>query len=504
MNEKDISNRHLLPVSGLEAADQARRVTVSIYIAPPWRGTMAGQHLVSSLVNLLCRQADLVIAINLASDDVTLLVPLPGRSMGETLLGTLEQFVPWSVGDKVSLTISRSIFPADFTIVIGCPDQCDIDLPSDALYAIGSGWCAWIGEKGAAPLSVIPSMSDPQGPFLAASFAAGEVFKAARGATKGVPITATGYSLWSRRTTVEWEELKNGPTIFGRSLPPMHIVGAGAVGQALVYTLVAANVHGCFITIDNDIHDTTNLNRCLLAGLSDVGEQKVFAIERYAALSGLTTVPFTCTVQDYLMAPKSRLPSDIAGSAQALKFPIVVSCVDKNVSRHNIQGLWPDIIFGASTLRLTSRSDVYNLRVGNACLACHNPPENDGEKIRNLESTLRAMDKDDRRTYLQDHGLSVEAIEDYLQSPTCGKVGESELRAHATQLGQQFSVGFVSLGAGVLLASELFKRLLFPDDHIGQQSMTIINFLNGKIGSADLSIDPNCALRCGQYRAINA
>lgn len=505
MNKTDISNRHFLPASGLQNPDSARTVNVNIYVAPPWHGSIAGQHLVTSLINVLCRQTDLITKIHLVCHDATLLVPLPGMPTTETLVGALEKFVPWVIGDKISFSVDRSLAVADITIVIGCPDQCEVDVPDDALFVIGSGWRAWIGEFGSAPESVVPDKSDPIGPFLAASFVAGEVFKIARGVTKGIPIKGQGYSLWSRLTSIDWNQLEDGPIIFNRSLPPMHLVGAGAVGQALIYTLVAANVHAdCLVVMDDDSHDSTNLNRCMLAGLRDIDAAKVAAIERYTAYRPLTVVPFFYSIQGYLQAPKSKLPDGAAERARAYNFPIVISCVDKNVSRHSIQGLWPEIIFGGSTLGLRSRSDVYDLKSRTACLACHSPPENEGEKIRKFEAVLRAMSKTDRQLYLEEHGLSVEAIEDYLASPECGKVGESILRDHASQGDNEFSVGFVSLSAGVLLASELFKRLLFPKFFSDQQPMSTINFLNGKMGTGALSIDTNCPLECSKYREIGA
>jgi hypothetical protein len=396
------------------------------------------------------------------------------------------------VGDNVSISINGSMEATDFTVVVGCPDQCEVDLPGNALCVIGSGWRAWVGELLSTPCSIVPDKSDPMGPFLAATFAAGEVFKMARGATKGVRIKAQGYSLWSRTTTAEWNELEEGPSIFGRLLPSMHIVGAGAVGHALVYTLVAANMRdSCLIVIDDDIYDSTNLNRCVLAGLGEVGGKKVFALQKYAAYQPLTVIPFTSSVQDYLTASKSRLPDDLARLAQSYQFPIVVSCVDKNVARHSIQGLDPNIIFGASTLGMKSRSNVYDVKARTACLACHNPPENDGEKVRTLESALRAMEKDERKSYLEAQGLGIDAIEHYLESPECGMAGESILREHAVAV-REFSVGFVSLSAGVLLACDLFRRLLLSETCTDHQTMTSISFLNAKMGTSALSVDPNC------------
>jgi len=50
---------------------------------------------------------------------------------------------------------------------------------------------------------------------------------------------------------------------------------------------------------------------------------------------------------------------------------------------------------------------------GAACLACFNPRERDGERIRVLESRLRNMPPEERGCFLRGHGFDVSAVEEY-------------------------------------------------------------------------------------------
>lgn len=500
--QAQISSRHLLPVDGLGAAEHARKLGVSVVVAAEWESHAAGQHLLVCLINLLCRQTDLVAEIEVVCNERPLLVTCPGDPNQDSLWMSLDALVDWAVGKEVRICCRSAPSSADITIAIGCPDQLPANLPVDSLFAIGSGWRVWVGVAEKAPHGIAPVKEDPMGSFLAASIVAGEVFKRARLAVRGAPILAGGYSLWSRTSSESWHDLADGPTLRNRTLPPLHVFGVGAVGNALIYTLTAAQLNApYYVLIDDDKYDKTNLNRCMLAGVRDIDHDKVAAVSDYVKGHGGDAAPFPCTLQDYVVAAKPDLRDDVAAAVKSYQFGLVASCVDKNSSRQSIQGLWPSLIVGASTLGLNARSDVYNINEQTACLACHNPVEPDGEKIRALQAKLREMQPRDRRDFLLAHGLHAEAIEAYLNAPECGKVGESELRALALKGSPQFSVGFVSMTAGVFLACALLKLSIFDQSDEYASSMTAFSFWNGRLQPSTLSIDTKCQLRCDMHRA---
>jgi hypothetical protein len=43
------------------------------------------------------------------------------------------------------------------------------------------------------------------------------------------------FTNWSGTASLDWDALEDGPQVNGSVLPPLHVVGAGAVGNALAY-----------------------------------------------------------------------------------------------------------------------------------------------------------------------------------------------------------------------------------------------------------------------------
>ena len=124
--------------------------------------------------------------------------------------------------------------------------------------------------------------------------------------------SAAGYSLWSGDVSSDWDALKDGPKIAGSALPPVHVIGAGAVGNALAY--IVANLglsKGYFILIDDDKYDGTNLNRCLLAGWRDLGQHKVAAITDALHAGGVGTFPFVGVIKSYVADARTGLRTDV-------------------------------------------------------------------------------------------------------------------------------------------------------------------------------------------------
>ena len=256
---------------------------------------------------------------------------------------------------------------------------------------------------------------------------------------------------------------------------------------------------GYVVAIDDDTYDTTSLNRCLLAGWEDIGEVKVKAVARALAASGLSSFPFSKPLKEYLADNRSNLREDVAEQVNNLEFGIVLSCVDRGISRQDVQGLQPGLLMGASTLGLAARANLYPHRVGAACLACFNPAERDGEKIRALEKQLHGMSQLERRAFLVERGVDVDAVEAWLANPECGSAGENAVRNLATETEPQFSVGFVSLGAALLLASMFLRQTVFRDSP-AQGDMNALNFLNGHGLDSFLAPDHACEWNCQERR----
>jgi len=493
----DIANRHLLPASGLANASLLGTRSVRVVVAEEWGSSVAGQLLTSCLVNVLCRQVGIISRIEVVATPTATLISLPGIAVPAAFPSSLEQLAAWAVKDRIPFRIGATDSVVDYMIMIGAKLPQHSVASRQVLVVIGDGWRAWIGEGSRAPRLVSPRSTNPLGPFFAASLASGEIFKRSRGILRGRYLTAAGFSLWTGRSSEEWGELEDGPELAGLSLPATHVVGAGAVGNALAYVIASAQfAHGYVIPIDDDIYDGTNLNRCTLAGWHDQEHDKVESIARMLSATNVGVFPFPGSIKEYVTDEKIGLRPDVAAKVNQLEFDVVVSCVDKRTARQDVQGLWPSLLLGGSTLDLQAKTNVYGLWPGAACLACHNPAERDGDKVRALEVKLRNMPSDQRRRYLEDNGLNAAAIEDYLVGAQCGGLGEAILKSFATRPSAQFSVGFVSLGAGALLGAALFQQTIFRGHALKRADMTSFNYLNGNSFDAGLGYDPSCELGC--------
>jgi hypothetical protein len=495
MKMDEIANRHLLAADGLQKSLQAEEQRIRIVVAERWAWSWGGQLLTSCLVNLLCRQVKLVRQIEVIAPETSTLIKLPYGDSHNPFPACLEPLASWAVNGAVSVTTSQTATVADYTVFVG-------DAPQESrlgrgLVAVGDGWKAWVGDSSNARHSIVPTSPNPLGPILAAALTAGEIFKHSRGIRRGRFLSGDGYSLWSGASSRNWIDLHDGPEISGAVLPPTHVVGAGAVGNALAYIIANLElVEGYLVLIDDDNYNDTNLNRCLLAGWLDIGQRKVYAIERVLKAGGIEAFSFPGTIKSYVADMRVGLRADVARQVDDLVFSVVTSCVDKGIARQDVQGLHPHLLLGGSTHNLQAKSNLYSGHPEAACLACFNPVEKDGEKIRALENQLRKMPTLEREEFLTSHGLDPSSIEEYLSSAQCGGLGEAALRDYVARPPAEFSAGFVSLGAGLLLASAVLRNTIFSTDSAPRGDMTTLNFLNGGLGDSWLGADDNCQLNC--------
>jgi ThiF family len=497
MKTDEIGNRHLLAVDELQSTMRSEHQHVRIVVSEQWALSFAGQLLASCLVNLLCRQIKLVGHIEVVAQETPALIYMPNGDSVRSFPECLQRIAAWAVNDAIPVATVQSAASVDYTVFIGeapiAPDSVD----GHILLAVGEGWKAWVGEPFHATPLVAPMSSNPLGPFLAAALVAGEIFKRGRGIRRGRFLSADGYSLWSGVSSSNWIDLDEGPQIANAILPPVHVIGAGAVGNALSY--IVANLglgEGYLVLIDDDRYDETNLNRCLLAGWQDLGNHKVDAITRALSAGRVGVYPFSQTIKSYVTDARAGLRADVERQVDDLVFAIVASCVDKGTSRQDIQGLRPDLLLGGSTLSLQAKSNLYSSRPGAACLACFNPSERDGEKIRALENQLRRMPADERDQFLRAHGLDAKAIEGYLSGVQCGGLGEAALRDFVARPPAEFSAGFVSLGAALLLAAALLRSAVFSANATIRRDMSTLNFLNGGFMDAWVAADEACEQKC--------
>lgn len=488
----ELSDRHARAVSGVGSGGDA----LVVRIVAPSLASLTDQHLLTCLTNLLCRMAGSVSAIELNVPETKMTVVMPHGGRGELAFDAMVALARWAVGDHVPVMRATA---ADERLTICLGASCGV---AADLYAYGQGWIAWVGSSAprARPLS---KDANPVGPYFAACLAAGEVFKRARGLVRGRFAIDDGYSLWDG-ITGPLAQLNDGPPLTDHVLPPFYLVGAGAVGQGLT-AIIAASLMPAFVaTIDDDIHDGTNLNRCFVAGTTDVGQPKVDAITRVRRMTGLSGAEFKGTLQQLVRhGPLGPMPDAMRDAQDKDSFDIIVSAVDRNTSRWDIQGLQPRLAIGGSTDGLTAKAMAFGMLEGDPCLACNNPREEDGAKLRQIEQTIRGLAPDDAREDLKKRGLTHDEIEAVMvfirDAPGCGTAGERILGALAASSPREFSVSFVSMAAAILTFARLLTTTFCNEPVPARPMMTSISFRNLSMADDAIAQDSTCPF-CSKRR----
>ncbi len=209
-----------------------------------------GHALLVSLVNQLARAHRRLVLVG------DLDRPLRGADhFGLESLRDASAGLAQAINPFIDVTVQSETFADEALVSFGiAAEGCDLRLGAD-------GWVAKIGPDAAIterPTSVL-------GAGLVSCLAAATAFHRVLGASES-PHGA--YSLWDygRQSDLQGPEV-SGPLDVGRVL----LVGAGAVGCALVWWLGFFGAAGDWTIADGDDVDVTNLNRQLLFLAADAG-----------------------------------------------------------------------------------------------------------------------------------------------------------------------------------------------------------------------------------------
>lgn len=421
--------------------------------------TLAGQHLSWMLINLLTRQFGVVVEIALDVPDVPISKQVALFGIKTTLRESLKECVERVAGDHVRCRESDR--PADdkFDVGIFVGKNQGNHRPRRSWHVYADGWRWYVGSCERQP-TVTPSATISFGPYLAAAFAAGEVFKYLRGLrpNKGEFISESFGSVWDIELGDSWESLPPGPNLDDvPQLPHFYFAGAGAVAQAAAAVLGTSGINGQATTVDDDNLDVTNDNRYLLATAADDRSSKVELMSKFLTERAFPCYPVPLKWDKYVSAMGQKAATaELAVLEREYRYPVVLSCVDKNPPRHEIQNLVPGVILGGSTDGLVAKAQIFDLAQEAACLKCYNPLEDRNEVLRKNRETLSKMPSEDRTTWCSDRGIDLAALERFLAPPGCGKLTEADLDRFAKD-SPEMSVGFVSLAAGVLLSAQLVR-----------------------------------------------
>lgn len=443
---------------------------VSLSVSAASARTLAGQHLVLQLANLLGRLEAVVdtITVRIDAHDVPLRAGIDPRhpNGGVNLRQAAETAATLAARHRVQPAASNARRPEVLAgpvirIRVGAPpcEQTLTNAERDAdIWVAASDWLAFVGRDPGP--DCVPDAELPFGAHAAAALAAAEVFRLVR----AVGELASGprrlvVSTWS--WSVGNRLAADGPTVrelaasCPAGLPPFTLGGVGAVGSAFLLTLWASGIAvPDAVVIDGDIISWTNLNRYLLFSAADVSCPKTHRAATLLARAGTAS---------FCLQPEQARWADYR---RREKHPIalLVSAVDKNTVRHQLQDALPGLILGASTHGLRSQVDRYDLSDPRSpCLKCYNPPE-PVETDAAMQARLIAMDEDALRAEAAESGVDPErlvrhAAELRAGGTGCATVTGDDLEKLRRADGERaFAVSFVSALAGTLLAAQLVRE----------------------------------------------
>jgi hypothetical protein len=439
------------------------------------------------LVNLLARTDGIVEAVHVVCPSET---PLAGRVVPlaprDVCLADALVTGGRAIGG-VPVDLLAASGDADSVLFVGHePEFVDIATGHPThRWVVGHGW--WGGVASQPTRIPEPASELPFGPYVAAALAVGEVYLRARLPQHVNPADGTyGWDCWAQ--TLAEHPVPGAPAdLLGVNLGGVALAGVGAVGSTWVHALWATpHLTGDVTLADADVDGvtTTNLNRCPLFGRGSLHRGKAMEAARIAEDSAITWHPY----QDRLEA---CLPP---------RLQVLVSAVDSNRARENLQSRYAPAMLSGSTRDL--RAEV--LRAGppgtGACLRCYNPPESvtgDDE----LRVQTRRGGPQGIQQLARDTGVTEAEVHRWLDRGQCDEVGArllASLRHSATsQTPARFAVGFTSVMAGVLLAAETIKVTLGQDLQPGQVGINnaTVQFLkpSSMINAAGpLGRDPQC------------
>jgi hypothetical protein len=245
-------------------------------------------------------------------------------------------------------------------------------------------------------------------------------------------------------------------------------IGAGAVGNASAFTLIETpSITGVLPVIDFKKVDSKNLNRCLYFSEENLENDKT------AVLESASRVGFEIAAINEPYSPRHGEVTQI-----------LLSTVDNNAVRHQMQESVPKYIVEGSTGETRLSVSVHTAIDGRTCLICKHPDRSLGL----VRSVPLSIDEAMRRTGLPESVIrtgvakgsteitdsiieqvrqhSAELAEFLLRSrqegkDLCGALGDLRSLFGLKVGPREASIPFVSVLAGVLAAAEVVKLRMF-------------------------------------------
>ena len=466
MTTNDSSSRQQGDLGG-RFTDARIPAKVTITLSDEAARKPCAQHLTWMLANLLARQT---FAVNRIVFNIPAEVPLLAQL--SPLVSATNYFVDalheglMQINPKVLVDNENSRTSISIRIGPGLLTPADFAIATSA-----DGWSGYVGQRAT---DQIGESSNPIGAYIAAALSAGEVFKFARAMLEmsgsyAECLWLDGYKFCTSDSVPTTPELP-----VKTYLEPTTIAGVGAVTNGFLHTLYAIpHLQGELTLIDDDEKGITidNLERYVLFGLPHTA-----GLHRKASTAAAM---FDST--ELLVHSADRSWQEWYAINSQSELGMVISAVDKNSARHAIQDSLPKLILGGATNDMRAQINFYDVTAGGACLKCRNPIER-GVPDDVIISKLQLMSPQELSEEAGRRDIDTDLLQKFLLDPraNCGKISGPALQKFAGVTEEPaWSVGFVSLLCGVLLAAEYLKFMIQGLDHslTAERSMFRFQFL---------------------------
>ena len=318
-----------------------------------------------------------------------------------------------------------------------------------------NGWLARVSSVRTG-LSSQCRQTNPIGALLAASLGAAEVFK------RLISLKPERGDLWDGLTFSSWTYECGGEDP-GAALPQRLdlealLVGAGAIGNGILYLLSSLPLGGQLWVVDRDDFKDENLGTCLLIGPHDLQAAKATFAQAYL-VKRLSVVGYP----EKLSTFKNRLDTEIP-------YPrIVLGAVDSIPSRHELQDLWPDIIIDGAIGDFSCQVSRHPWGEDLACLRClFREPSGPSAELVQTRATGLPVEvlRGGEAVLTEDHVQAArEDKRDFLRARLGQRICAVAAEGVAHQLSReqqdptfQPSLPFVACASSAMLVGEVVKR----------------------------------------------
>jgi molybdopterin/thiamine biosynthesis adenylyltransferase len=383
------------------------------------------------------------------SGDVTVAIPA-GLDALELECRTLAASVSFG-GGRVRFVAAAGRAVGDYAAVLNVGTRTRPREPWTVVHA--DGWLARV-SSGSRDLPAPGGSANPISALAAACLGVGEVFKRLiqLRPERGALLDGLSWSLLTHQAT----EQDTGPALPSAIATDLVVVGAGAIGNGLVYLLSELPIRGSVSVVDPQVFGEENLGTCMLIGPDDVGTPKALFAERM--LRGRLAAR---GYVEHLEAFANRLGREVSHPK------IVLTGLDNIAARHAVQDLWPDLAIDGAIGTFLCQVGRHPFADDVGCLRCvfKEPPGEAADARGSWATGLSAsrIAEPDTVVDMADVAAAAPERRDWLAGrlgrQVCSVVQEgiaAEI-SRSPQAGFAPSVPFVACLSACLVASELVK-----------------------------------------------